>query len=196
MATQNSINTPFPINVASGGTGAQTFTANSLLLGNGTSALSALGAATNGQIAIGSTSAAPVLATITGGTGISVTNGAGTISIASSAGPGITWNNVTTTSASAAVNNGYIANDGSLVTITLPATAAIGSVVAVVGSGAGGWKIAQNSGQTVYFDGDTTTAGTGGSLASTVQYDCVELICNAANTGFVVRSSVGNITVV
>lgn len=38
---------------------------------------------TNGQIPIGSTGANPVMATITAGTGISVTNGAGSISIAS-----------------------------------------------------------------------------------------------------------------
>jgi hypothetical protein len=44
-----------------------------------------LGAATNGQIAIGSTGANPVLATITAGSGIAVTNGAGSISVATSA---------------------------------------------------------------------------------------------------------------
>lgn len=60
---------------------ATTLTANSLILGNGTSNVSALGAATNGQIPIGSTGNAPVLATITAGSGISVTNGAGSITI-------------------------------------------------------------------------------------------------------------------
>lgn len=44
-----------------------------------------LGAATNGQIAIGSTGANPVLAELTAGSGIDVTNGAGSISIATSA---------------------------------------------------------------------------------------------------------------
>lgn len=44
-----------------------------------------LGAATNGQIAIGSTGANPVLATITAGSGIDVTNGAGTITVAAAA---------------------------------------------------------------------------------------------------------------
>lgn len=38
MASNNAINTPFPINVASGGTGAATFTAHGVLLGEGTSA--------------------------------------------------------------------------------------------------------------------------------------------------------------
>lgn len=70
--------------IANGGTGAASFTANSLLLGNGTSALSALGAATNGQIPIGRTGLNPVLANITAGTNVTVTNGAGSITIAAS----------------------------------------------------------------------------------------------------------------
>lgn len=68
--------------VAEGGTGAQTFTAHSLLVGEGTGAVVALGAASNGQIAIGSAGADPVLATLTAGTNISITNGAGSITIA------------------------------------------------------------------------------------------------------------------
>lgn len=69
------------LGVAKGGTGATTLTNNSLLLGNGTSAVSGLGAATNGQIPIGSTGNAPVLATITAGSGVTITNGAGSIQI-------------------------------------------------------------------------------------------------------------------
>jgi hypothetical protein len=57
-------------------------TAHSLVLGQGTSAQTALGAATNGQLPIGSTGADPVLAALTAGSGISITNGAGSITIA------------------------------------------------------------------------------------------------------------------
>jgi hypothetical protein len=70
--------------VANGGTGLTTLTANSLFVGNGTSALTALGAATNGQIPIGRTGLSPVLANITAGTNVTVTNGSGSISIAAS----------------------------------------------------------------------------------------------------------------
>ena len=69
------------LGVSKGGTGATTLTNNSLLLGSGTSAVSGLGAATNGQIPIGSTGNAPVLATITAGSGVTITNGAGSIQI-------------------------------------------------------------------------------------------------------------------
>lgn len=105
------------------------------------------------------------------------------------------WNNVTGTSQAAAVNNGYIANNASLVTVTLPSTASIGNIVKIAGSGAGGWKLAQNSGQLVHFGNQVTTTGTGGSLASVNQYDAVEVICITANTTWAVISSQGNLTV-
>lgn len=70
--------------VANGGTGATSITANSLVLGNGTGAFTALGAATNGQLVIGRTGLSPLLATLTAGTNISITNGAGSITIAAS----------------------------------------------------------------------------------------------------------------
>jgi len=50
-----------PLIVGKGGSGAATFTDHSILLGSGTDAFTALGAATNGQIPIGSTGADPVL---------------------------------------------------------------------------------------------------------------------------------------
>lgn len=72
-----------PMPVVEGGTGAQTLTAHGILVGEGTSPIVALAAGTDGQLAIGSTGADPVMAGITAGTGISVTNGAGSISVAS-----------------------------------------------------------------------------------------------------------------
>ena len=68
--------------VTEGGTGASTFTDGGILLGTGTSAIHALGVATNGQIPIGDGTTDPVLATLTGtASEIDVTNGAGTITI-------------------------------------------------------------------------------------------------------------------
>jgi len=68
--------------VADGGTGATTLTDGGVLLGSGTGAITALGQATDGQLVIGSTGIDPVLATLTAGDGVDVTNGAGSISIA------------------------------------------------------------------------------------------------------------------
>lgn len=68
--------------VANGGTGLATLTSNSLYVGNGTSSLTALGVATDGQIPIGRTGLSPVLANLTAGANVTITNGIGTITIA------------------------------------------------------------------------------------------------------------------
>jgi hypothetical protein len=133
---------------------------------------------------------------ITPGTGITVTPGANTITIAATGGTGFTWNNVTTPTQAMAVNNGYIANDpASLVTLTLPATAAVGTTLWVSGASVDGWTIVENSGQNITFGSDTTTTTTG-SLSSTQQNDSVQLLCTVANTTWNVITSMGNITIV
>lgn len=198
MATNNAINLSAAGVVSYNGAGTFTgsvLTQNSSLIGGASNAIVSLGVATNGQLVIGSTGTTPVLATITAGTGVSVTNGAGSITIAST-GAGLTWTDVTGTTQAMAVNNGYTANNAGQVTLTLPSTAAYGSVFAVAGKGAGGWKVAQNASQSINFGNTVTTTGTGGSLASTNAFDVVWILCSTANTGFVVLSSVGNLTVV
>lgn len=132
-------------------------------------------------------------------TQVLTSNGAGaepTWEDAGGGGGGITWNEETGTSATMAVNNGYIANNAGLVTLTLPTTAAVGDVVRVAGSGAGGWAVAQNASEIIHFGSTDSTTGVGGSLASTVRYDAVELLCIVANTEWSVISSLGNITIV
>ena len=69
------------LSVANGGTGASTFTDGGILLGSGTNAFTALGAATNGQIPIGDGTTDPQLATITGGENITITNGSASITV-------------------------------------------------------------------------------------------------------------------
>lgn len=114
----------------------------------------------------------------------------------SGSGTGLTWNEVTGTSQTAVINNGYIANNAALVTITLPTTAALGSIVEVAWKGAGGWKVAQNASQAIQFGSTITTTGTGGSLASSASGDSVRILCTTANTGWEVIGSQGNLTVV
>lgn len=180
MSTRVSVLGTLPLGVTTGGTGVSSVTAYAVLCG-GTSSTGAFqsiaGVGTSGQVL--------------------TSNGAGALpTFQAAGGGGVTWANVTGSTQSMAVNTGYTINDSSsLVTLTLPATAAIGSILAVAGNSADGWKIAQNSGQTINFSAQSTTTGTSGYLASTNQYDCVELVCTVANTTFTVRSSVGNITV-
>lgn len=183
------------LSVNKGGTGATSLTDGGPLLGSGTGAITALGQPTNGQLIIGSTGVDPVLATLTDGTGISITEGAGTITIANTV-SGISWVEETTTSRSAAVGEGIIANNAGLVTITLPTTAAMGDVLTVVGKGAGGWLIAQNASELIHMGTSTSTTGAGGSLASTNTNDSVSLVCIVANDEWLVYNSIGNITIV
>ena len=161
-------------------------TANSAtLVTNATGVPSWTSSMTNGQILIGSTGATPVVGTITGTLGVTVTNGAGTITI-SGGGGGYTWTEVTGTTQAMAANNGYITNNPALVTLTLPTTAALGTTLSIAGKGAGGWKIAQNAGQEIFFGTIATTIGATGYLQSTQQFDSIELLCITANTQWTV----------
>lgn len=92
-------------------------------------------------------------------------------------------------------NNGYTASGVGLITLTLPAVCVYGSVFRVVGNGSGGWRVAQNAGQTIHFGNINTTTGAAGFIQSTQQYDSVEILCTIANTGFtVINGPQGNLT--
>lgn len=116
-------------------------------------------------------------------------------------GSSFTWTEVTGTTQAMAVNNGYIANNAAQVVHTLPATAAVGSIIRLVGKGAGGWKIAQNASQLIVFTGggvagmNQTTTGTGGFVASNDILDSIELLCTTANTTFTVLNYKGNVII-
>ena len=198
MTTQNSINSPQPFAVAIGGTGLNSLTAHGILIGEGTSAVSPI-VLTNGELLIGSTGADPVGATITAGSGISVTNGAGTITIANTGPAAFTWSTVTGSTQAITANNGYVSNDGAtLVTFTLPAVLStnLGDTFIIVGLGSGGWVLDQNASQLIHFGNVVTTTGTGGSLASSNQYDSISVTCIVTNTTWSVLEAVGNITYV
>lgn len=119
-------------------------------------------------------------------------NTSGTIALV--AGGGLPWS-IVTVNANFTVNTGVLANKGTLLTMTLPTTAAVGDVIRIAGMNAGLWKIAQNAAGIIHFGNQNTTTGTGGSLASTLTYDAVELVCSVANNEWVVISSIGNITI-
>ena len=89
---------------------------------------------------------------------------------------------VTGTTQAMAVNTRYVADNAAQVVLTLPATAALGAVMEVVGRGAGGWKVAQQSGQQIYVGRRSTTVGTGGSVASGHVHDAIRLVCAIQDT--------------
>lgn len=148
---------------------------------------------TNGQVIVGSTGATPTAATIGSSGNIAITVGAGTLSIGTTGFGSFAYNSVAGTTQAAAVNNGYIISNAGQTTVTLPATAALGSVVAVQGRGAAGWILAANTGQIINLGSSPTSSA--GSLTSTNLWDAVEVVCVVANTTWAVKSLVGNLTV-
>jgi len=123
---------------------------------------------------------------ITVGSGLSMT---GTTLSSVGGTPYYTWNVVSGTSQSAAVNNAYVTGNAGLTTVTLPASAAVGDGVLVTNylSTTGGVRIGQNSGQRIILpDGNATTTGVGGYLDSSGEPGYIELVCIVANNDWLV----------
>lgn len=152
---------------------------------------------TDGQLIIGSTAAPNMrINTLTAGTGVSIVNGAGNITINASGG-GVSWINVTGTTQTISASHGYLSNNSGTITFTLPATSTLGDVFRIAGV-QGSWTVAQNANQQIKFGNASTTIGVGGSIASTNEGDCIELVATntSSNSVWKVISSVGNITIV
>lgn len=91
------------------------------------------------------------------------------------------WIHVTGTSESLKSNTGYIMDNPSLATGTLPMTSAIGDLIIIVGKGAGAWRIAQNASQQVHIGKKSTTVGAGGSITARHAHQSITLRCLVAN---------------
>lgn len=184
MATNNALNGKF------GGNGGQIAT-STVQAGNPNTVVSGSSfAGSQGDIYFDTTGLVGYTCTTPGASGTAVW------SAESASSSAFSWLNTTGTTQTMAVNTGYISNNAALTTFTLPAVATVGQRVAIQGSGAGGWSLAQITGQTIHFGTSFTTGGAGGSLSSTQQFDHVELICITANTTWAAFNVQGNLTVV
>ena len=167
------------------------------------------GLAGGGSVALGGSvtlTNAGVTAAVAG-TGISVSGATGSVTITNTGvqsfngltgavlADAVPWS-VITADQTAVINKGYFTNKATVLGITLPSTAAVGSVLRVSGMTAGGWKITQNASGVIHFGKTDTTVGTGGYIQSTLARDAVEMICCVVNNEWNVVSSVGNITIV
>lgn len=108
---------------------------------------------------------------------------------------GITWAEVVGTSQAIAVNSGYVANNGSLVSLSLPASSAVGDIIEVCGKGAGGWRITQAVGQSINVGASSTTSGVTGSVSSSIVFNSIRLLCTVANTVWTALSHEGTLTI-
>lgn len=133
----NTINLVSGNNITTTGTGAHTIqfsltgtTDHCLQVGNAAGSLTSLAAATNGQIPIGSTGADPVIATLTAGANITITNAPGSITIASSTSSFFNYTGVDFAASpyNALITDLFISCDltGGAITIRLPNAPAVG----------------------------------------------------------------------
>lgn len=165
-----------PLSVANGGTG------NSTQL-------------TNGQIWVGNTGNVPSISTITAGTNVTVTNGAGTVTIASSTPLSTVLPNPTITVINLARNTSYLTTNtsGGITNFMLPASPTVGEFYEIIGGGSQGWKVAQNASQVMQIGTVQTSTGTPGSIQSNNSNDSVRIYCQNTSL-FVVIILCGQIT--
>ena len=192
---------------------ASTYSASSLLYSNGANTVTGLATAnsaalvtssagvpvwsstmTNGQLIIGSTGATPTAATLTAGTGISITNGAGSITIANTS-LASSWS-VVTTNTTLVAGHSYAANSASQLTFTLPTTAAVGDTFQVLSMNTGGFITAQAAGQQIFMGNLSDTLGATGTIASnSTSGDWIEIVCVVANTTFYANEKQGTVSI-
>jgi hypothetical protein len=99
--------------------------------------------------------------------------------------------------APAAVNTAYTINHGTpanLLTVTLPAVAAVGDRVEIIGNTAGMWSLVAAAGDVINHGNLATAAG--GSVSASHRYDTVEVVCTVANDTWVVSRVNGILNVV
>lgn len=175
-------------NAVSGLTGA-----NSAMLVTDVTGIPAMTASlTDGQLIIGSTGATPTPGTLTAGTGISVANGAASITV-NATGGGFSTVTVAGTSQACVVDTQYIALNAGQTTFTLPSTYAVGSAIYILGGtlNAGGFIVTASAGDTIVINGEITSAG--GTITSPADIgQALELVCDVADTSWVCRAIVGN----
>lgn len=125
---------------------------------------------TNGQLPIGN-GTNYTIAGLTAGTGIGISNGAGSITITNSA-PGMATVFANGDIELTANTTTIIDAGASLVTLSFPIGLAVGDTFKIVGFSAGGWQISFASSPVIKI-GDQTAAVL---VASTNRYDCLTLV--------------------
>jgi len=132
---------------------------------------------------------------IVGSGGITTAGSGSTLTITATGGS-FTWVDVTTATQALSVQTGYVTDHSGGVVYTLPATAAIGDQIRILGKQTS-WSIAQNATQQIVVSSASSTVGIGGSVASTNLGDCIWLVCITAGTATLWRaeSFIGNLTV-
>jgi hypothetical protein len=153
-----------------------------------------------GDLAIGTGASAPSqqisVGHITGSGGIIVSYSNPNINIdGSGAGGSIVWN-IISSSQTLANQNGYFCSGGGTLSLLLPPISVLGDTIEITIDGSAGFHVTQGAGQSIKFGNQITTAGVGGSIASTGQGDTIRMVCKTANLAWNIVSCMGNLTFV
>ena len=145
-----------------------------------------IAALTDGQVIIGSSAGAPAAATLTAGTGITITNGHNSISIASS-GSDMAWTDESS-SFNAAAGNGYFITAGSVVA-TLPASPSQGNKISFAVDTTSSFEILANTGQVIRIG--AAVSASAGNAVNNARGDSVTLIYRSSDTAWIATSVLG-----
>ena len=160
------------------------------------------GTVVDGAIPIGSTSTGhPTYANISAGTGISVSNGSGSVTITNSAPAApMTWVPVTSgTPVNMVTNQGYINTFAGTANLVLPTTSAVGDVLYIITKATSVIAITYGTGQNIVSGNNTTssstiTTGNVTSVSLTHNYTFLSFYCVVANTQWISVINQGDLT--
>lgn len=197
-----SLNLNTPLTYGNGGTGAALTASNGgILYSNASTAAILAGTATAGQILQSGASTTPSWSTATypatAGTSGNVITSDGTNFVSSApTGGGVTWTDATSATQALLVQHGYITDRSAGVVYTLPASAALGDEIIIVGK-LGLTTITPNANQQILVGSASGTVGVTGTAVGTNVGDCITLnvITSGASTVWRATSFVGNFTI-
>lgn len=132
----------------------------------------------DGELLIGSSSGSPIAGNLNAGPGITISNGANSITIATN-GAGVGWNEDLTGNILAVANTGYICKAAGQTLITLPNICLFGDTIEIEGFGIGGWQVIAGGSQTIQIGRQETSVG--GTITSDYYTDNIELVCVDSN---------------
>ena len=107
------------------------------------------------------------------------------------------WIVVSGTSTQAMSDAGYLLTNAQLTTVTLPPAPNVGDIVRISGAGAGGWKVAQNTNQSIF--GNFSNFGESqwqlASVSGAQNWDCIASSSDGNNLAATIFGSSGGIYV-
>ena len=186
IGSVSTLNLTGTLNVGHGGTASASFNTTGVVITGATSTTALTSVTlTDGQLAIGSSIGNPAAATITAGSGISVTNGHNSITIASSAGPSPTAWNDENSSFPVLANTGYFVT--ATATATLPAAPSQGDTVYFIVDTTSVLTVTANSGQVIRIG--SVVSATAGTATSNARGDAVILTYRTTGAAWIARSA-------